>query len=32
MFWTGGYCVASGGGVTLDQVKKYGENQRETAD
>ncbi|MFM7615818.1 MAG: hypothetical protein ACKO4R_16710 [Synechococcales cyanobacterium] len=32
MFWTGDYWVVSCGGVTLDQVKKYGENQREIAD
>jgi len=32
VFWTGTYCVASGGGVAMDQVKKYGENQREIAE
>jgi len=32
VFWTGTYCVASGGGVTMNQVKKYVENQREIAD
>ncbi|NBO32314.1 MAG: hypothetical protein EBV05_12200 [Cyanobacteria bacterium WB6_1B_304] len=26
MFWTGGYCVASCGGVTMDQVKQYEED------
>jgi putative transposase len=32
VLWTGAYCVASCGGVTMDQVKQYGENQREIAD
>lgn len=27
VFWTGAYFVASGGGVTLEQLKKYVENQ-----
>ena len=26
-FWTGGYFVASCGGVTIEQLKKYVENQ-----
>ncbi|MEB3177708.1 MAG: IS200/IS605 family transposase [Nostocaceae cyanobacterium] len=32
VFWTGAYFVASCGGVTIDQVKKYVENQSEIAD
>jgi putative transposase len=32
VFWTGAYFVASCGGVTVDQVKKYVENQSEIAD
>ncbi|NCS54376.1 MAG: transposase, partial [Microcystis aeruginosa G13-05] len=27
-FWTGGYFVASCGGVTVEQLKKYVENQK----
>jgi putative transposase len=29
VFWTGAYFVASCGGVTIDQVRKYVENQSE---
>nr|WP_264196521.1 IS200/IS605 family transposase [Microseira wollei] len=32
VFWTGAYFVASCGGVTLDQVRKYVENQSEIAE
>ena len=32
VFWTGAYFVASCGGVTIDQVKKYVENQATIAD
>jgi putative transposase len=32
VFWTGAYFVASCGGVTVDQVKKYVENQAAIAD
>jgi putative transposase len=32
VFWTGAYFVASCGGVTVDQVKQYVENQAEIAD
>lgn len=29
VFWTGAYFVASCGGVTIEQLKKYVENQKE---
>jgi putative transposase len=32
VFWTGAYFVASCGGVTIEQVKKYVENQATIAD
>jgi putative transposase len=32
VFWTGAYFVASCGGVTIEQVKKYVENQGEISD
>ena len=32
VFWTGAYFVASCGGVTLEQVKKYVEHQSEIAE
>ena len=32
VFWTGAYFVASCGGVTVDQVRKYVENQTQIAD
>ncbi len=32
VFWTGAYFVASCGGVTVDQVRKYVENQAEIAE
>jgi putative transposase len=28
VFWTGAYFVASCGGVTIEQLKKYVENQK----
>ena len=28
-FWSPSYCVVSGGGVSLDVVRKYIENQQE---
>lgn len=31
-FWTGAYFVASCGGVTVDQLKKYVENQKSPKD
>jgi putative transposase len=31
-FWTGAYFVASGGGVTVEQVRKYVENQSDIAE
>ncbi|MFB2980406.1 transposase, partial [Microseira sp. BLCC-F43] len=32
VFWTGAYFVASCGGVTIDQIKQYVENQAAIAD